>query len=525
MYALLPGKQHIQFFACLTQTNLCWGNLAWLRFGVILMVESFAVKSEKDSPDKTETAAGDARQRLSSQFVSPDAVSANNKATATADGAAQKNDKISTGADGVVQKNDKTATGVDGAAQKNDKSVAGAAGSEGTAPKIDNATSSDSGKKTDTAVKTDAAPVAPAIPKKDAPSPKPVFEEEKHPSGTTAPQNKQELIAAERKYFDFEFHNKNVTLDPFQKGEGPYQVLERMNQEHKLTLAAPFVGVRRDAWSEEQILEAASKISQRDLHGSKHAYKVGEQTPLWSETDIKKRVDDMVKLPRGIDVSHFDNDIDWTKVKDSGLDFAFIKATGAKRSGAVDVDPKFAQNEQGARDAGLKIGFYHYFRADVPVDKQVEQFTQAVGKQQAKDLPLVMDAEEDDVKPNWTTAPDGHAYTSQERVKMITDFCDGVKKILGPDTRLAIYTSSSFVNTYLGNDKAIAKYPLWDANWKVAEPAIPQPFTKPAFWQYAGDTGKVAGITKAPGAGVDLDIAMDPHVLEDHPARKHQHRH
>jgi len=103
MYALLPGKQHIQFFACLTQLIFV-GYLAWLRFGVILMVESFAVKSEKDSPDKTETAAGDARQRLSSQLSVQTQSLLTIKPQQLPTAQLRKNDKISTGADGVVQK-------------------------------------------------------------------------------------------------------------------------------------------------------------------------------------------------------------------------------------------------------------------------------------------------------------------------------------------------------------------------------------------------------------------------------------
>lgn len=87
-----------------------------------------------------------------------------------------------------------------------------------------------------------------------------------------------------------------------------------------------------------------------------------------------------MSLPRGLDVSHLDGEIDWAKVKEGGIDFTFLKTTGAKRNGTVVVDDKFEQNYAGATAAGLEVGFYHYFRADIPVQTQVELFAQTVGK-------------------------------------------------------------------------------------------------------------------------------------------------
>ncbi len=346
----------------------------------------------------------------------------------------------------------------------------------------------------------------------------PGYDIENNPSGPVAPQNRAERDAAERKYFQFQFDKKNLLLDPFQPGEGPFQVLSRMNQEHKLDKAVPYSGVRRGAWTEEQIQDAASRISHRDLHGKKESYRVGEQTPLWSAKDISKQVDKVMSLPRGLDVSHLDGEIDWAKVKEGGIDFTFLKTTGAKRNGTVVVDDKFEQNYAGATAAGLEVGFYHYFRADIPVQTQVELFAQTVGKVDSKTHPLVLDVEEDDVKPNWKSAPDGHEYSAAERVKIVNDFCDGVKKILGKDTPIMLYTSAKFVNENLNNDKSLAKYSLWDANWKVPQPNIPKPWTKSDVWQYAGDNGKVAGINRE--GGVDLDMAVNPNFFKQ---LKHKH--
>lgn len=62
---------------------------------------------------------------------------------------------------------------------------------------------------------------------------------------------------------------------------------------------------------------------------------------------------------KGIDVSHWQGDINYTKVKDAGIEIVYIKAT----EGQNTVDPYFSSNYEKAKAAGLKIGLYHFVRA------------------------------------------------------------------------------------------------------------------------------------------------------------------
>jgi len=62
---------------------------------------------------------------------------------------------------------------------------------------------------------------------------------------------------------------------------------------------------------------------------------------------------------KGIDVSHFQGEIDWSTVKAAGIDFAFIKAT----DGVAEIDPRFVENWQGAGQANIARGAYHFFSA------------------------------------------------------------------------------------------------------------------------------------------------------------------
>ncbi|MBE3554395.1 MAG: glycoside hydrolase family 25 protein [Thermicanus sp.] len=95
--------------------------------------------------------------------------------------------------------------------------------------------------------------------------------------------------------------------------------------------------------------------------------------------------------PQGIDVSHWQGNIDWQKVKGDGISFAFIKATEGKGY----TDPRFYENVRGAQNAGIKIGFYHYATPSTLQDAEEEAdwFLSVVGNLK-NDLPHAYDLEE-----------------------------------------------------------------------------------------------------------------------------------
>ncbi len=61
----------------------------------------------------------------------------------------------------------------------------------------------------------------------------------------------------------------------------------------------------------------------------------------------------------GIDVSGYQGNIDFEKVKNDGIEIVYMKSS----EGQDYIDSKFEQNYKRAREAGLKIGFYHYVDA------------------------------------------------------------------------------------------------------------------------------------------------------------------
>ena len=77
---------------------------------------------------------------------------------------------------------------------------------------------------------------------------------------------------------------------------------------------------------------------------------------------------------RGVDVSHYQGEINWPMLAGQDIRFAFIKAT----EGNAGWDERFADNWQGAWAAGLRVGAYHFFSFDSPGTTQAENFIAAV---------------------------------------------------------------------------------------------------------------------------------------------------
>ena len=77
----------------------------------------------------------------------------------------------------------------------------------------------------------------------------------------------------------------------------------------------------------------------------------------------------------GVDVSHWQNEIDWEQVKASGVDFAIIKLGGrGYESGVLSLDRYAISNLDGAIAAGLDVGVYFFSQAITPEEAEEEAY-------------------------------------------------------------------------------------------------------------------------------------------------------
>ncbi|MCH5227348.1 MAG: hypothetical protein J1F16_05970 [Muribaculaceae bacterium] len=190
-------------------------------------------------------------------------------------------------------------------------------------------------------------------------------------------------------------------------------------------------------------------------------------------------VDEKLYPVRGIDVSRHNGEIDFKKVKESGIDFVFVKAS----EGVNHRDSLFARNIDRAHHEGLKTGAYHFFRFDSNGIDQALNFLRAVGSRQPE-LGLVIDVES-------SGNPSGIPVDEiKKQLTMMVEYMN----LLG--YRVMIYTNLDGYYDYI--EDILPGYPLWICRFK--ENPINAEWT---FWQY-DHHGKVDGVK----GDVDLNAFM-----------------
>lgn len=156
----------------------------------------------------------------------------------------------------------------------------------------------------------------------------------------------------------------------------------------------------------------------------------------------------------GLDVSHYQCDIDWEEVKkmnENGIriQFAFIRAT----RGTGTMDFKFKDNWKGAKAAGILRGAYHFFFFNQDAAQQAQHFLRSV-KVESGDLPPVLDIEFDEVTDD-KLLPKEAILRSIDTWLRIVERETGVKPI--------IYTNLDYYKRYLNG--LFPDYKIWIANY------------------------------------------------------------
>lgn len=194
----------------------------------------------------------------------------------------------------------------------------------------------------------------------------------------------------------------------------------------------------------------------------------------------------------GVDVSVHQDNIDWQKVKESGIDFAMVRlGYRGYGSGEAELDENYAENIQGAREAGIDAGVYFFSQA-ITAEEAVEEANLVIESLEGLDInyPVVYD---------WEIIYDDTARTDNVSVDVLTDccvaFCETIKN--------AGYTPMIYQNkrtTIFKLDLTrLTDYDFWLAEYG-SEPTYYYDFD---MWQYTS-TGSVPGIE----GDVDLNISF-----------------
>jgi len=187
----------------------------------------------------------------------------------------------------------------------------------------------------------------------------------------------------------------------------------------------------------------------------------------------------------GVDVSRWQGDIDWVKLRGQGANFAYIKAT----DGGDHLDPMFKRNWRAAHAAGLKRGAYHFFYWCRTAGDQADWFIRNVPKV-AGALPPVIDVE-------WNGESSCKRRPSPAKVReKMQVFMDKLEAHYGQ--RPVIYTAPDFYRDNLKG--AFLDYPFW-LRAVAQHPSKVYPGRKWVFWQYSG-----SGLSHGVSGRIDLNV-------------------
>lgn len=185
----------------------------------------------------------------------------------------------------------------------------------------------------------------------------------------------------------------------------------------------------------------------------------------------------------GVDVSHWQGQINWTKTKENGAKFAFVKVS----DGISAQDPRRQSNVAGALAVGMEVGPYHFYRSNLDPIAQADNFVRSIPD--GCNLPPVIDVEDSNSIP----------HDLEQRVKIFIDHVIAKTKV----DFVIIYTRANFWTAYVGNSDWMRNHLLWIAHYGVESPHLPSAWSDWDFWQYSstGDGAKFG----ASSAFIDLN--------------------
>lgn len=209
------------------------------------------------------------------------------------------------------------------------------------------------------------------------------------------------------------------------------------------------------------------------------------------KTEIKKLQNTTGNSRVGIDVSKWNGDIDWDKVKNAGVEFAIIRAGyRGSSTGSLVEDPYFAANMKGARASGIPVGVYFFTQAvnEVEAVEEASAVLQLIREYQL-DYPVFIDTE----------GAGGGGRADELDVETRTLVCEAFcRTIENAGYHAGVYASRNWYNNRLHADRLDGQYCIWLAEYR----SVPLYQGYYQLWQYTSK-GKIDGIS----GNVDMNIS------------------
>lgn len=194
---------------------------------------------------------------------------------------------------------------------------------------------------------------------------------------------------------------------------------------------------------------------------------------------------------KGVDVSEYQGEIDWDKIKSQGIDFAFIKATEGSTSKDNCFDTNFSKLKQ-MND--ILIGCYHFFSFETKGEEQAQNYINVVGNIE-KESNLFLPIIDIEYYSYYKKAKPSKEWVLEELQNLLNKMEEEYR--LKP----IIYTTMEFYNDYIKGN--FEEYDLWIRDI-VFNPSLNLENRKWEFWQYTGK-GRLDGY-KGEEKFIDLNV-------------------
>ena len=222
------------------------------------------------------------------------------------------------------------------------------------------------------------------------------------------------------------------------------------------------------------------------LIGTNFAYAGTSVSPFTSTTyNQNSRFDNMLVV-NGVDVSTYQNSIDWAKAKAAGVDFAIIRIgyRGYGAAGNMQPDNWFVRNIEAAKAAGVMVGVYFFSQALNTLEATAEaKYTLELLGDYELDLPIFMDYE-------FSTDSSGRfvsgTVTKTQATANVKAFCGYIES---HGHKAGLYANLSFLNKTVDGEALGKLYPIWVAQY-YSTCNYDYDYN---YWQYS-NSGSVSGI-------------------------------
>ncbi|MDR2547034.1 MAG: glycoside hydrolase family 25 protein [Lachnospiraceae bacterium] len=231
-----------------------------------------------------------------------------------------------------------------------------------------------------------------------------------------------------------------------------------------------------EAQIDESIEDTVVRMADEDRDGSEFTEPLG----TWSGAQF------------GIDVSKWQREIDWHRVKEAGVEFVIIRV-GYRgwTSGSLVEDPYFAANIRGATEAGIAVGVYFFTQA-VNVLEAIEEASMAIALVEGYhlDFPIFIDTE--------GTGTGGRGRADNLSVEVRTEVCRAFMETVRSAGYLSgLYAARNWLYNQLDMSR-LDEHIVWLAEYRD----IPRYSGYYQMWQYSS-RGSIDGIE----GNVDLNLS------------------